>query len=351
MRAYRVNFIDSFNKSNVPKRQENPFFKKEEDYITHPFLSSQNADCFQPSFGKSPLKCLKRALKLKNLYAKKDLTYLLPYQTWGNKKIIKFVDNFGKTFEKLWETSNLNKKTLQKAINDFLPNHAKNKIMVEDFTTLRKTLLEEGYHYAIIENYLNSVQAVAANKKNHSIIYFDFDNVENKTSLPRIKNQIKHELKHACTNVLQNSYKNTRYNNSDKFGFFHHMFSSMENFYRKDFNEKANVDLTKENMLKFYGFKSSEDLENDFSLKITELAQDDYFSTEFNSCSNKTFKDLFGYLKLAAKDEKEAYLFDKEHRAETKNPACPTQLEFRSLFYAEMEDYFAEKERLYKKLL
>jgi len=335
--------INSYSES---KRIQKPIVLKEKQDLDCLTLPNQCVAYVHPSFGrKNSTTALKRAIKLKNLYAKEGISYFLPNQVWSDKKIINAIECFDKLFSKLSES---NKKTFQKALNTFLPEHAKDKIIIKDFNDLKKYLSNAGNPDNAIDNYLKSVQAVSANEKDSSTIYLKFDT---KVSSPTIKNQFKHELKHAFTNTLQNCYKSIRYNDSDKFDFFHHMFFTIEKFYVKPFDIKNNVSLTKENMLKSYGFKSLEDLHQDFNLKIANIAQDDFFATEFNSYSHKDFKHMFGYLRLAAKDEKEAYFFDKEYRILNENSNLPTELELRSLFYAEMERFFAKNENIYKKLL
>lgn len=68
----------------------------------------------------------------KAFYENKNIPYLLPHQSWSDKKILATVNLLGEQIDVLVKSKNLNKHTLQEAIDKLTPNK-KGKIIIKDF--------------------------------------------------------------------------------------------------------------------------------------------------------------------------------------------------------------------------
>jgi ABC-type cobalt transport system substrate-binding protein len=179
-------------------------------------------------------------------------------------------------------------------------------------------------------------------------MYIKFKNSATKYEIIQLKEQIGHELKHVFSKQKQNSdsiitYKVQHCKGKSFQRVFGKIFSQFENSYCGKYRLKQK-DPTQKNMLKHYGFKSIEQLHKDFESKLNTLVKEnDLASVPQLGVDKRSWKTFYDFLRLYAKDEKEAYLSSKVYRENFRDLSKPTNGEFDSLLYAEMEKFFAQK--------
>lgn len=305
---------------------------------------------FHPSFtAKNPQVALYRAEKLKEFYAKKGFTYLLPHEVWSDKKILDTIKLLGREVDKLAESKKLNKKTLQKTIDQFIPKCIKGKIIIKDFNDLKKDLRKLGDSENEIKK-LFGRNALAINEPNVSTLYFEFRKATQcKYKSIDLKSDIEHEIKHALTARLQNATTTNMYRN--EYGvcvkqnkIFNKIFSVFERRYNP-MPLTRQIETTQENMLSWLKVDSIEALYESFEKTLSKLIEDGKAIGEFKiGFEKKKMKQFFADLKYRAKDEKEAYQSEKRYRENYRDLNTPTSRELRPLLYAEMEKFFAKKE-------
>ena len=143
-----------------------------------------------------PKKYTSQAEKLKDFYQSKGVPYLLPSETWSDKKIFDTVKLVGKEIDKLIKMKALNKKTLQDAIEKFAPEN-KGKIIIKDFQDLKKDFEAQGYSKSAIKDYLKTSSAVTDPTNEGTSIYLKFEELnKNNYSVTGFKIDAEHEIKH-----------------------------------------------------------------------------------------------------------------------------------------------------------
>lgn len=342
--------LNTFDGKNAPVKTAFPCKTEPSKDITMPSFS---ANYFHPSFGMNANNVTAlRAKKLQEIYAKKGFRYLLPNETWSDKRILNTVSLFGEKINTLIKSENLTKSSIQNSIKSILPKGAIGKIIVKDFTDLEKDLKASEYSKENIDEFLKSI-ALTFNNHENSTIYLNFKNLkQDEISVLNFKKHLQHELKHALSNNFQNTLQSDLYKNFGNNRLLNNLFAEFEQNYKKPYNLDI-VELNKENMLNFYGFNSLNELHNNFETKLNQLAQDKNLSKEP--------ENFFTYLKHKAKDEKEATLSNKVYRDFYKNSEeaemlkkmgievnFPTDTEFETLLYTEMENFFTKKEQSLK---
>lgn len=97
-------------------------------------------------------------------------------------------------------------------------------------------------------------------------------------------------------------------------------------------------------MLSELKFNSIDDLHKSFNTNLNKIVEDAKSTGQLNiGTSKKSWKQFFDNLKKVAKGEKDAYQSDKIFREVYNDLNTPTNLEFHSMLYAEMEKFFAKQ--------
>lgn len=331
------NFKDKFVKSSLMLREQN--------YASLPY----NPVYFHPAFGmRNPKAAMHRTTHLSAKYAEKGFRYLLPHEVWSDGKIMQTVRDFGKTLDELANNNLLNKETFQEAVNRILPEHAKGKIVIKDFSDLQQDLRSGQYPEKLISRYLGH-NAITESRPQGSTLYLRFRKFNDKNEKIDFEVDAQHELKHALSARLQNTLMTDVYRNNfgkcDKQNdVFLKIKSAFESNYYRLFTIEQ-VERTQENMLKFLGFESIEQMHKHFNLAINGILDEARSSGELNIDSISAEKQLFSFLKHSMKDEKEAYKTGIKWREKFDDPSSPTDAELIPMVYAEMEKFFAEKEK------
>lgn len=331
------NFTDKFVKSSLMPREQN--------YASLPY----NPAYFHPSFGmRNPKAAMYRTTQLSAKYAEKGFRYLLPHEVWSDGKILQTVRDFGKTLDELANNNLLNKETFQEAVNKILPEHAKGKIVIKDFSELQQNLRREHYDEAAINNCLAN-NALIENQPQYSTLYLRFRNFTNNFEKVNFEVEAQHELKHALSFRLQNTlmcdiYKNNFGECQWQNAIFDRIKQFFDHLYCCAFDVKK-TELTQQSMLKEMGFASVNELHEDFENSINVIIGKAKSSGKLTIDSNEGWKQFFSYLRHYAKDEKEAYQTNIRHRELLGDQNDPSATELVSLFYGEVEKFFANKEQ------
>lgn len=329
------------------KLSQTPQMQNNEAEITLPNLSPQY---FHPSFcAKNPKIALYRAEQLKALYAAKNLPYLLPNEVWSDKKIMGAIKLFGTELDKLVESKTLDKKTLQAAINNLLPENTKGKIIIKDFTDFAEDFRKAGDSEEEIARWKNHTACVDYRSDiNTTTLYLNCSKLfRDKLGTVDFKSDAEHELKHALAMTLTNVpitdiYKNEYGKCTKQSQIFKAIFNLFGQSFRKG-ESLAQTSLTPENMFKWQEVNSIDDLHAKFETTINLIIEKAKNCGRFKINSQESWKHFFTYLKHSARDEKEAYQSNKRYREVYDDLGTPTTLEFKPLLFAEMEKFFAKK--------
>jgi hypothetical protein len=286
--------------------------------------------------------------RLKDYYESKGVPFLLPHQQYSDKRIADAVELLGKNIDNLIKNKKLNKKTAQKALEKITPE-AKGKIKIKDFVDFENDRRTRGMSEDRIKLYLKFGAVTVTNlDEKTSTIYVNFKKAKEGVYGPILfKREMQHEVKHALTYNLQNTifidmYKNDRYKVNKQNGVFNKIFAQFERFYNPN-SELRQTELTQKNMLSEFGFNSTNDLNKSFDNNLNKLIEDTKTTGELNIDNDKKgWKQFFNTLKEFAKGEKNAYQSEKVLR-EVYHSNTPTNAEFTSMLYAEMEKFFNKK--------
>lgn len=319
---------------------------------------------FHPSFGTN-LQPLKKAIslaetaprshsirgdRLKEFYNNAGVPYLLRHEVWSDKKITRTIKLFGKELDKLAASKTLDKETLQETVNNLVPE-AKGKIVIKDFSDLENDLRVAGYPEENIELHLKSA-AITCMNKNGCNLYFNFEKAKaSLEGIVKLKIYIEHELTHALRYNLQNTTSTDMYKNAYFAGFKENaIFNKIFMLFERQFTPKISLEqseITKKNLLKHLDVYSIKTLHNDFECNLYVITGMERAFGNFNIGSKpKYWKQFFAYLKHIAREEKEAYKSNRRYREIYADPSTPTNAELTPLLYAEMEKFFAKKERM-----
>jgi hypothetical protein len=282
--------------------------------------------------------------RLKDYYESKGVPFLLPHQQYSDKRIADAVELLGKDID----NNQLNKKTAQKALEKIVPE-AKGKIQIKDFVDFENDMRASGTSEDRIKLHLksNALTVINFNEKT-STIYVNFKKAKEGVYGPLLfKNEMQHEVTHALTQNFQNTsftdmYKNEIYKTNKQYVIFNKIFIQFERFYNSN-TELEQTELTQKNMLSEFGFNSTNDLNKSFDNNLNKLIEDTKTTGELNIGNDKKgWKQFFKTLKEYAKGEKNAYQSEKVLR-KVYHSNTPTNAEFTSMFYAEMEKFFNKK--------
>lgn len=293
-----------------------------------------------------------QAEKLKDYYTSKGIPYLLPSEEWSSKKILETVQTFGENLDEMINSKTLNRQTLQNAVEKLAPE-AKDKIVIKDFSDLKKDLKALDYDDDYIENCLNSAAALTryTAENNTNKIYLNFSRLEEgRNSKAVFKMSAEHEVTHALCATFQNTsatniFKNKSYKCQNQNGLFNEIFHLFEKRYpsKPACQEKF---ITKEKMAKTLGFESLEALHKSFNSTMRGVLAEAKKEGLLNFGSDKrAWKQFFKSLKDTSTKEKEAYYTNVRMREVKGNLNIPTTAELRPLFYEELGKFF-EAERI-----
>lgn len=293
------------------------------------------------------------AKKLKKFYDSEGFNYLLPNEVWSDKKIFAAIKILGKQLDRLEESNNLNKKTIQQAVETIAPQ-TKGRIVIKDFKDAEKYLRASGHSEAVIKHHLNKSAAITISDSYNNTIYLKMDKLKGSpVDKIHLKGSIEHEVKHALTGTLQNvrtedNCKNTYYKCDNQDAVFNKIFNVFEVTYNKRTPNIIEHNINTQTMLETLGFDSVKALHDDFDKTLNKLVKEEQKTGELNLGSDrKSWKQFFNSLKNSAKDEKEAYWSNRRYRElfkeEDEKLEVPTGNETTTLIYKEMEDFFAQK--------
>lgn len=297
---------------------------------------------------KPEIACFQNERKLKTFYNHMGQKYLLPAEIWSDKKIADAIKLLGKNLDILEKSRNLNKDSVQEAVNKILPNDAKGIIQIKDFKQLEEDLRRLGYSESIIKRNLNSC-ATTINYKNYSCLYIDFEKTDMcKSGVIEIKNNIEHEITHALTHKFQNTkttdyFKNTIGICAGQNSIFSEMFNLFEHHYEAGVSFEQ-TELNKEGMLNWLGYNSIDELYQSFDSAIDVFTKQKKASGELEIENKNAKRQFYTYLKHRAKEEKTAYGSNIRFRELHNDPYTPTDAEFVPMLYEEMEKFFAKRE-------
>ena len=287
------------------------------------------------------------AKKLKSFYNSKGVPFLLPHQEWSDKKIMETVKIFGKDLDALVQKNGLNKVSLQELVNKLVPE-AKGKIVIKDFSGLRKDLEKLKTPKSDINLFLNS-EAIAHSEYKKTTLYFKFDKINNGTQGEvDLKCAIEHELTHAMESRLKNGmltddFKNDTYKCFKQKNPFDKFFKQFENTYEGDYPEWE-MEVSTQNMLNCLGFDSIKQLHKSFEKTFDLLAASSVIRGDLDlGTDTKSWKQFLNCMKNHALSEKIAYQSNTRYREVSENPAAPTGFELIPLFYDEMAKFFVQK--------
>lgn len=225
------------------------------------------AEFMDTAIAKPKITSLRRAEILKEFYKNKGkgFLYLLPHEVWSDEKILDTVKSFGKVIDRLAKLKKLNKQNVQASLERLIPE-IKDKIIIKDYANLEEDLNNRGFSKDAIEAYLDTAAFVISDSI--SYLYFHFEEVNTIEKVINLKHNIDHEIIHALRHRLQNAAttdicKNDIYKCSDQNQVFNKIFKQFENNYYKKIPLEQ-IELTCENMLNWLGFKSIEDLYENF---------------------------------------------------------------------------------------
>ncbi|MBR1753979.1 hypothetical protein IJ732_04005 [bacterium] len=200
------------------------------------------ANYYIPSFGlRNPEKALKRAEMLKDKYAQKGVSYLLPNETWSDKRLFKTLERVGNKFDELAKNNDLSAKTLNGVLSVVLPVAIADKIKVKNFSELGMDLHRDGFSREHVLSILGTYGGLTRSNKDESSIYLpierDSKTFEGKLNL---KSTFLHEFKHALTNKCTNIFASDNYGRKaleqktmlDETMFYNDMFMQFEQIFQ-----------------------------------------------------------------------------------------------------------------------
>src|SRR5574344_403108 len=202
------------------------------------------------SFGlKNPKAAMNRALELKNTYKDYNIKYLLPNETWDNKKIAQFTKEIDNKIINLIQNNSLTIHNVQKILNKALPKINKNQIKIKNLSMFKLFATLKGFSQEQISDILEETEALQCDEnnafKNKSKIFIspakihsnNPQHIENLT----FRSTFGHELKHALRDVFQNSGKSELLHiiNNNKFkNFDNNIFSQFEKYFCEKINDE-----------------------------------------------------------------------------------------------------------------
>lgn len=335
-----------YNNNNFRGSGKNVFsLAEKKNYMSLPYTPAY----FHPSFGMSNARgMLSRAQLLQSVFAEKHFRYLLPHEVWSDGKIMQTVMNFGKTLDKLIDNGTFGKEHIQSAIDEILPEYARGKIIVKNFLELAQDLKNGQQGENVINNRVNC-NALVVNRNCNSTIYLQFREFTDNNERINFEVDAQHELKHALSARLQNiMIKDIYKNNFTACSFQHDIFERIKQTFNDQYYPPYEVTQTKllpQHMLSEFGYSSLGELDDDFENVINMLVRKEKQSGKLSIESNKGWRQFYRYLRHHAKDEKEAYQTGIRWREIFDDTDTPTTAETIPLFYAEMERFFAKKEK------
>lgn len=297
-----------------------------------------------------PKKFNSQAERLKDYYESKGVPFLLPHQEYSDKRIADTIELLGKDIDNLIKNKQLNKETIQKTLEKLAPE-AKGKIEIKDFVDFENDMRASAISEDRIKLHLKANANTATNfDKKNVAIYMDFEKAKESGYAPLFfKKDIMHEATHGLTNTLQNTfftnfYKNNIYKATNQQAVFNEIFTQLKNSYHPSSINLRQIELNHDKMLWHYVCNSTDDLNKSFETNLNKLIEDAKSTGELNiGNSKKSWKQFFYNLKEFAKGEKNAYQSNKVFREVYGDLNTPTNLEFDSMMYAEMEKFLNKK--------
>lgn len=313
-------------------------------------MAELNSSYSNISFGlHNPKAALERAEKLKELYAKKGIKYLLPSEVWSDKKITEKLHEVNKYLKYFIETGTMCEETVQYVVNKILPKEAKDSIVIKDLSKVRESMQKRGYAKNVIDNVVKTSGGLTIppfgihNKTEVFVKFADAKGTKEEKEL--LTGTTLHELQHALKRQFQNifasnSFKQNSINEADKIpiNFFHDFEQKFYPYFAytskppclsdEQFYKELHVSSRNELYEKFAKFLDDVELKNS-----TSVNQYQYDKTQ----GKYTKKYFFEALKNHANDEKNSFEIEKK----SKEPENCTYFDFFPKLYSEMARFFA----------
>ena len=361
-------FTRSKSQNNIAKTAKTKNKEFNSNITTSVYNNSNlaGANYYSPSFGlNNPKLALLRAENIKQKFAKYKIDYLLPNETWSNKRIFKTVDKFGKKLDEMFEKKTLSAENINSTMKKLLPEKIAEKIEFRDTKGLKEFLMSK---YKFTEKdaieYMRKVAGLTCEDNGNSIIFLNYKITGDKFKDAYTKLTCMHELKHALTKKCTNINKSDSYNKDWKYfssenivsakNFinelrkYNDVFSGLYFKYKIQNGKLRSLNLTQEDFLKSIknmstgqqGFESLEAFHNDIEKEYNAIVKN-IKTTTTESLPNDAFnnKEFWSDLKHGMTDEKQAYMTDKVLRSLTDNKKRPTNYEYRSMLYAELAKF------------
>lgn len=300
------------------------------------------------SFGlNNPQAALYRASQLKEAYAKKGISYLMPNEVWSNSKISETLTKINKYLKFLDEKNLLSKDTIQNAVNMVLPLHAQNKILIKDLANLQNDLVKEkGYTVEQAKKWANvgGLNFNPINNKETNEIYLKLADI-NGTERQRkyLRSTLIHELQHALKGRFQNITTSNVYNISNvpmNERFKTSVFHDFESLFYPCINKGIPSNLSNEEFYGRLGVKNKKELYKKFVDKYreaVEIASPNDVRSDGKISSKYINKDCFDYMRKKANDEKYSYSIQTKFR----DKSDITARDYAGRLYSEMARFFA----------
>lgn len=278
------------------------------------------------------------AMHLKAFYNRHYHPFLMPNEVWSDKKISEAISTFRKNIDILVDSDTLNKKTLQKTINQIAPE-LKGKTTIKDFNDNLS-----GYE----RSHLTRSNAVTMNDVHHSTLYLNFQKAKgDKPARICFKSDTEHELEHILRLHTQNDLATERFKNHHKADDWHDVFATFFNFFERSYNQGfgfGKTEVNTQSLLNWFKCPSIEALHKSFETTTKDLIKKINKNNLFIlDTDKKEMKQFFSYAKIRAKDEKIAYQSNIRYREILEDPEQGTNSELMPLLYEQMEHFFSRK--------
>ena len=300
------------------------------------------------SFGlNNPQAALYRASQLKEAYAKKGISYLMPNEVWSNSKISETLTKINKYLKFLDEKNLLSKDTIQNAINMALPAHARDKILIKDLANLQNDLVKEkGYTLEQAKKWSNvgglNLSPINNNETNEIYLKLaDINGTERKRKY--FRSTLIHELQHALNGRFQNITTSDVYNMSNvpmNERFKPSVFHEFESLFYPYISKTIPTNLSNDEFYGRLGVKNKKELYKKFVDKYreaVEIVSPNDVRSDGKISPKYLNKVCFEFMKNKSNNEKYSYSIQTKF----KDKSDITTRDYAGRLYSEMARFFA----------
>lgn len=274
---------------------------------------------------------------------------------WSSEKIMEMTELALSMFSDLIYKNDVSIKNINKILFDILPNEIASNIKYLDYNKDFANFIKQknGFSDEQTSLFLKCYKAyVSGDNNGRTLIFLPLDDVY-KSNYDRamFKNYFAHELKHALTSIATEIEQNDliAIGNDKLTSKYSDFFKSLEQAYDFGFEDNNSklvyTDFTKENLITNLTnlqtgqtFKNEDEFIVDFEDELIFLLNEKGLTRE--TLKSKPFLD---YITHYARDEKEAYTFQKVLRELNEDKTKTIKIELRVLKYEFFEKYFRIK--------